>query len=226
MRHPCDLGIRIQYRRKKRGSRGGRGRDEPTNSELELSYFKEEEEDEEEEEMVDQNLEWITQGPLALPSVLHKIPKRVERMNINFNPGSTMKVEDHLDKFYLHLQTLEVWYDDVACRFFPCNLDVCIASWYHNIPTNTIYKWGAFKRMFLENFIDEKTPSMLLKEFGSLKMEGKEKVKDFNQRFTHILNNFVVDTKSHDSIIVDYYTFSLLTSVAQFTKRATKPTLL
>ena len=57
--------------------------------------------------------------------------------------------------------------------------------------------------MFLEKFADDKTPAMLLKELGSLKIEGKEKVKDFNQRFTHILNKFVVDTKPHDSINVD-----------------------
>jgi len=55
---------------------------------------------------------------------------------------------------------------------------------------------------------------MLLKELGSLKMEGKEKVKDFNQRFTHILKKIVADTKPHDSITVDYYTFTLLTNIA------------
>ena len=58
--------------------------------------------------------------------------------------------------------------------------------------------------MFLEKFTDDKTPTMLLKEFGSVKMEGKEKVKDFNQRFTHILNKFATDTKPHDSITIDY----------------------
>jgi len=41
--------------------------------------------------------------------------------------------------------------------------------------------------MFLEKFVDDKTLTMLLKEFGSLKMEGKEKVKGFN---TPILNKF------------------------------------
>ena len=44
--------------------------------------------------------------------------------------------------------------------------------------------------MFLEKFVDDKTPAMLLKELGSLEMEGKEKVKDFNKRFTCILNKF------------------------------------
>lgn len=35
----------------------------------------EDEEDEEDEEMADLNLEWMTQGQLALPVVLHQIPK-------------------------------------------------------------------------------------------------------------------------------------------------------
>ena len=80
--------------------------------------------------------------------------------------------------------------------------------------------------MLLENFVDDKTPAMLLKELGSLKIEGKEKVKDFNQRFTRILNKFVTDTKPHESITVDYYTSALPTNIAQFVKWAVKPTLL
>ena len=80
--------------------------------------------------------------------------------------------------------------------------------------------------MFLEKFVDDKTSTMLLKELGSLKMEGKEKVKYFNQRFTHILNKFAADTKPHDSITIYYYMSALLTSIAQFVKQATEPTLL
>ena len=124
-----------------------------------------------------------------------------------------MKAEDHLDNFYLELQTLEAQYDDVACRFFPCILDGHAVAWYHNLPSKSIQNCGAFKCMFLENFAGDKTPTMLLKELGSLKVEGKEKVKYFNQRFTCIFNKFVVDTKPHDSIIVDYYTSALPTSI-------------
>lgn len=105
-------------------------------------------------------------------------------MNIKFNPESTVKAEDHLDNFYLQLQTLEVWYHDVACRLFPCTLDGPATAWYHNLPPNSIHNWGAFNHMFLEKFTDDKTPATLLKELGSLKMEGQEKVKYFNQRFT------------------------------------------
>lgn len=68
--------------------------------------------------------------------------------------------------------------------------------------------------MFLEKFVKEKTHAMLLKELGSLKMEKKEKVKDFNQRFNQILNKFSIDTKPHDCITIDYYTSALSTSIA------------
>lgn len=44
-------------------------------------------------------------------------------------------------------------------------------------------------------------------------MEGNEKVKDFNQRFTHMLNKFVADTKPHDSIIFYYYTSAFSTII-------------
>jgi len=83
------------------GSERGGGRDELTDSNPEPTDSEGEEEDEEEEEMADPNLEWMTQGPLALPVVLHKMPKRGERMKIKFNPNNAVKAEDHLDNFYL-----------------------------------------------------------------------------------------------------------------------------
>ena len=172
------------------------------------------------------NLKCMTQGTLSLPIVLHKLPNRAKRMNIKFNVDKTVKAEDHLDNFYLQLQTLEVRFDDVSCRLFPYTLDGHAARWYHILPPNSIYNLGAFKHMFLENFVDDKTPTMLLKELGSLKMEAKEKLKDFNHRFTCMLNKFAADTKPHDSIAIDYYTSALPTNIAQFFKQAMKPTLL
>jgi len=80
--------------------------------------------------------------------------------------------------------------------------------------------------MFFKKIVDDKTMTMLLKGLGNLKMEEKEKVKDFNKRFLCILNKFAADMKPHDSITVDYYTYTLPTSIAQFIKRAMKPMLL
>lgn len=131
----------------------------------------------------------------------------------------------HLDTFYLHLETLEVHYDDISCRLVPFTLDDRAIVWYHNLPPNSIQNWRIFKRIFLENFSKYKTPNRLLKELGSLKMEQKEKVKYFNQRFNNILNKFSDDTKPHDFINVDYYTFSMSINISQFHKRIVKPLL-
>lgn len=91
--------------------------------EEETSNSDKEEEDSEEEDMVDQNMDWMTQGLLALSGVLHKMPRHSEKILKKYDHNKRVKVEYHLDKFYLHLQTLEVRYDDVACRIFPCTLD-------------------------------------------------------------------------------------------------------
>lgn len=77
-------------------------------------------------------------GTISSPTILHKMPKQTERMNIKFNPDSTVKVEYHFDNFYLPLQTLDVRHDDVACRMFPCTLDGHAAMWYHSLPPNSI----------------------------------------------------------------------------------------
>jgi len=53
--------------------------------------------------MVDPNLEWMTEEPLALLVFLNKILREVERMNIKFNPHSTVKARDHIDNFYLQM---------------------------------------------------------------------------------------------------------------------------
>lgn len=85
------------------GGGGGRGGDEPTDSYIEPLDLEEEEEDEEEYNMVDQNLEWITQGPLALLGVLHKISRHKEKLLTKYDLDKEVKAEDHLYMFYLHL---------------------------------------------------------------------------------------------------------------------------
>ena len=44
-----------------------------------------------------------------------------------------------------------------------------------------------------------------MKELLSMKMEKREKVQDFNQRFTTLLNNFSAATKPIEESLVEYY---------------------
>ena len=73
--------------------------------------------------MCDQDLDWMTQGLLALLGMLQNMPKHSEKLLMNYDPEKILKDEDHFDNFYLHLQTLEVCHDDVACIILPCSLD-------------------------------------------------------------------------------------------------------
>ena len=104
-------------------------------------------------------MDWMTQGALVLPSVLQNILRQVEKLLMKYDPDKTVKVKDHLDNFYLHLQTLEVGYDDFACRIFPCTLDGRAAVWYHILLVNSIQNSGMFKIFYLENFVMTKSPS-------------------------------------------------------------------
>ena len=159
-------------------------------------------------------MDWMTQGPLELSGVLHKMLRHVEKLLTKYDPDKIVKVEDHLDNFYLHMKTLDVCYADVACRLFPCTLDGRDVVWEHNLPPNSIHKSRAFKRIFIKKFFEDKTHVMILKELDTLKMEQKEKVKYFNQSFNHILKKFSDDTKPHDSFTIDYYSFTFLRSIA------------
>ena len=64
-----------------------------------------------------------------------------------------------------------------------------------------------------------------MKEYLSLRMEKKEKVQDFNQRFFSHLNNFSATIKLAKETLIEYYTSALCPNIAMFVKRVVKPPL-
>jgi hypothetical protein len=59
----------------------------------------------------------------------------------------------------------------------------------------------------------------------SATMGPKEKVKDFNQRFTTILKKFQLDAKPTQELQIEVYANALPTSISMFIKRVAKLTL-
>ena len=57
-------------------------------------------------------------------------------------------------------------------------------------------------------------------------MEKKEKVQEFNQRFTTLLNSFSVVTKPTEESLVEHYTTTLYPPITMFLKREFKVTLI
>jgi hypothetical protein len=62
-------------------------------------------------------------------------------------------------------------------------------------------------------------------ELFSATMSSKERVKDFNQRFTTILNKFHPEAKPTQELKIEVYANALPASISMFVKRATKQTL-
>ena len=64
-----------------------------------------------------------------------------------------------------------------------------------------------------------------MKGLLSMIMEKKEKVQDFNQRFTTLLNRFSAATKPAEESLIEYYTTTLDPPITMFVKRSGKVTL-
>jgi hypothetical protein len=80
--------------------------------------------------------------------------------------------------------------------------------------------------IFLEKFGDGKPPEVLVMDLSNLKMNAKEKVKDFNQRFLTLKNRIPTDSMPAESLVIAYYTKALHQSIAIWVKRSKKATLL
>lgn len=50
-------------------------------------------------------------------------------------------------------------------------------------------------------------------------MESKEKLKDFNQRFTTLLNNISTASRPIYEVLIEFYIFCHLITIATFVKR-------
>ena len=64
-----------------------------------------------------------------------------------------------------------------------------------------------------------------MKEFHALRKEKKERVHNFNHRFSSHLNNFDAAIKPAENTLIEYYTSALGPKIAIFFKRLVKPTL-
>jgi cell division septum initiation protein DivIVA len=86
--------------------------------------------------------------------------------------------------------------------------------------------WEKFESCFLEKFDDNKSLEVLVMELSSLRMNPKEKIKDFNQIFLTLKNRIPTDSMPAKNLIIAYYTKALHQSIAIWVKRSKKSTLL
>ena len=131
-------------------------------------------------------------------------------------------MDDHLQNFFLALQILVVEHDDVVCILFPHTFKAKEASWYFGLQENSIKNWDTFEILFKGKFGSQRTIATLMKELLALRMDKKEKVQDFSQRFVAHLNNFSVAIKPAEDTLIEYYTSTLSSDLAILVKRSVK----
>jgi hypothetical protein len=79
-----------------------------------------------------------------------------------------------------------VEHEDVVCKLFPYTFENKSSTWYFNFPIWSIADWGDFKKEFIDNFDEEYTLAIILKELIEINMDKKEWVKCFDYHFTNI----------------------------------------
>jgi hypothetical protein len=168
---------------------------------------------------------WLDQDVVAVPRPQHPLPKHPEKWLTKFDPDSKWTAEDHIMKFMLDIRLHNVEHEDVVCRLFPYTFEGNASTWYFAQQPRTITSWEKFESIFLEKFGDGKPPEVLVMDLSNLKMNAKEKVKDFNQRFLTLKNRIPTDSMPAESLVISYYTKALHQSITIWVKRSKKATL-
>jgi ribonuclease HI len=169
---------------------------------------------------------WLDQDAVAVPGDQHPLPKHPKKWLPKFDPDSKQIADDHIKKFMLAIRLRNVEHEDVVCRLFPYTFEGNASTWYFAQQPHTIVSWEKFESCFLEKFGDGKPLEVLVMDLSNLKMNAKEKVKDFNQRFLTLKNRIPTDSMPSESLIIAYYTKALHQSIAIWVKRSKKATLL
>jgi hypothetical protein len=98
--------------------------------------------------------------------------------------------EDHIKKFILAIRLMNIQHEDMVCKLFPYMFENLASTWYFNLPVGSITSWTKFQNDFLDKISEQNTMGALMAKLFSATMTPKERVQDFNQRFTSILNKF------------------------------------
>jgi hypothetical protein len=120
---------------------------------------------------------------------------------------------------------MNVQLEDIVCRIFPYTFYNLDSTWYFNLPVGSITSWTKFQKDFLDKFAEETTTGALMAELFIATMNSKDKVKDFNQICTTILNKLQPEAKFTKELQIEVYANALLASISMFVKSAAKATL-
>ena len=88
----------------------------------------------------------------------------------------------------------------------------------------SITNWIEFSQDLLDNFGEDKTHVALVLELSRIKIDSKERIKDFNKRFLTLKNKIPASSQSPQDIIIENYASTLPKYLGMFVKQANKAT--
>jgi len=162
---------------------------------------------------------------VAILGLAHPLPKHPEKVLPIFNLDEKQSTEDHVKQFIMNIRLSSVRHEDVVCRLFPYTFTCKTSTWYFSLSQGSIRSWTDFQTIFLNKFGDDKTPAVLVLELSRIKMDPKEKIKEFNQRFLTLRNKIPTTARPTEEVTLEFYTLALPLSVAMFVKREKLTTL-
>jgi hypothetical protein len=124
---------------------------------------------------------WSSERAMNLIDALHEMPRKPGNLLPKFDPDRPNSLKDHIKILFLATCLLNVQHKDVVCSLFPYTFSGRASTWYFNFPPSSITSWEDFEKDFIGKFGERKTTSSLYKELRAIKMDKREKMKDFNQ---------------------------------------------
>jgi hypothetical protein len=166
---------------------------------------------------------WLATDSIVVPSAQHPLPKHPDKLLSKFDPDNDVTPEDHIKPFMLSLRLMDVQHEYVVCRLFPYTFVGKASTWFFSLTTGSIASSQQFENDFLSQFRDVKTSRVLFLEISRIKINKKENLKEFNQRFINICNK--IPDNPTESIQVEFYIVALPPPIAMFVKAKEKITL-
>ena len=93
------------------------------------------------------NPRWLTINTLAIPRPQNPLPKHPEKHFPKFDPDDDILPKNHIDKFMLAMNIMNVQHEYVACNLFSLTLQGKASSWFFNLPSGSITSWQLFENV-------------------------------------------------------------------------------
>jgi hypothetical protein len=99
---------------------------------------------------------------------------------------------------------------------FPYTLENEASTWFFSLEEASMFSWKIFETIFLEKFREYKTPTTPILYLSRIKMDPKEKIKYFNQRFLNLMKKIPQASKPSEDVSIEFYTLDLPMSMDMF----------